>query len=99
MRTALAAIYRPRLGLPCTAIRLDGSAVRELGTTFAPMQTDIEVNVQEEWAYFDAVLCRHHNAAVRMIGLDGVGWSNSQGLLAGLDAGLGVKTATCASPR
>jgi len=68
-------IYRPRPGLPFTKIVLEDGRERMFWTTFTSQQVDINVNDVEGRRYLDAVLSQLHNAGVRAIRLDAVGYA------------------------
>jgi len=71
----LAAIYRPRPGLPFTTTTLaDGSQIR-LWTTFTAEQIDIDVTGANGAAYLDGILQALSAAGVSMIRLDAVGYA------------------------
>jgi sucrose phosphorylase len=71
----LAAIYRPRPGLPFTKIMLQSGEERMFWTTFTPQQIDINVERSEGLAYLENFLCRVLEAGVRIIRLDAVGYA------------------------
>jgi len=68
-------IYRPRPGLPLTYSTLENGEKRLLWTTFTPQQIDIDVNHPQGIAYLDAILERFHQAGVRSIRMDAVGYA------------------------
>ncbi|MDP9901880.1 sucrose phosphorylase [Variovorax ginsengisoli] len=68
-------IYRPRPGLPLTAVTLDNGDKRLLWTTFTPRQVDIDVNHPQGQAYLRAILERFHASGVRAIRLDAAGYA------------------------
>jgi sucrose phosphorylase len=71
----LAAIYRPRPGLPFTAVTLATGERRELWTTFTPQQVDIDVNDARAAEYLDSILLRFATHGVRAVRLDAVGYA------------------------
>jgi sucrose phosphorylase len=68
-------IYRPRPGLPFTNATLENGDKQLLWTTFTPQQVDIDVNHPEGIAYLSAILERFHQAGVRSIRMDAVGYA------------------------
>ena len=68
-------IYRPRPGLPFTYSILENGQKRLLWTTFTPQQVDIDVHHTQGVAYINAILERFHQAGVRAIRLDAVGYA------------------------
>jgi sucrose phosphorylase len=68
-------IYRPRPGLPFTYSILANGGKRLLWTTFTPQQIDIDVNHPQGTAYLNAILERFHQAGVRAIRMDAVGYA------------------------
>ena len=71
----LLGIYRPRPGLPFTAMRLNNGQQRLLWTTFTPQQIDIDVESAQGAAYVNAILQQFQRAGVRLIRLDAVGYA------------------------
>jgi sucrose phosphorylase len=71
----LAAVYRPRPGLPLTPVTLANGDKRVLWTTFTPQQVDIDVFHPEGRRYLDAILARLAGAGVTMIRLDAAGYA------------------------
>ena len=71
----LAAIYRPRPGLPFNSVTLQTGEQRNLWTTFTPQQVDIDVRHSQGRAYLDAILRQFHDSGIRMIRLDAVGYA------------------------
>lgn len=69
----LAAIYRPRPGLPFTAMTL-GDERRLVWTTFTPQQVDLDIRSPLAWEYLTRVLDAQTSAGVRMVRLDAVGY-------------------------
>ncbi|UZF56539.1 sucrose phosphorylase [Gordonia polyisoprenivorans] len=70
----LTAIYRPRPGLPFTAIAL-GGRVRYVWTTFTAAQIDIDVRSAPGRAYLDSILDAATDAGVSALRLDAVGYA------------------------
>ena len=70
----LVGIYRPRPGLPFTAMTL-GSDKRLVWTTFTPQQIDINVDDPAGRAYLDRVLGALVAGGVTMIRLDAAGYA------------------------
>jgi sucrose phosphorylase len=68
-------IYRPRPGLPFTHAKLDCGQEKLLWTTFTPQQIDIDVTHPQSKAYLDSILARFHNAGIRAIRMDAVGYA------------------------
>ena len=68
-------IYRPRPGLPFTYSILANGQKCLLWTTFTPQQVDIDVHHPQGVAYINAILERFHQAGVRAIRLDAVGYA------------------------
>jgi sucrose phosphorylase len=71
----LAAIYRPRPGLPFTKYSTVQGRQLLLWTTFTSEQIDIDVHHREGERYLDSVLARFHHAGIRAIRLDAVGYA------------------------
>jgi sucrose phosphorylase len=71
----LLAIYRPRPGLPFTALTLADGTRRILWTTFTAEQVDIDVRHPEGARYLDSILAMLSRHGVRMIRLDAVGYA------------------------
>ena len=71
----LLAIYRPRPGLPFTAVTLQTGQRRLLWTTFTPQQLDIDVQHPQGQAYLLAILDTLAGAGIRMVRLDAVGYA------------------------
>lgn len=71
----LAAIYRPRPGAPFTKKKLGTGEERLFWTTFTPQQLDINVEQAEGVAYLDGILRQFHDAGIRTIRLDAVGYA------------------------
>ncbi|OFJ68461.1 sucrose phosphorylase [Actinomyces sp. HMSC06A08] len=70
----LAAIYRPRPGLPFTHYTF-GKETRLVWTTFTPQQIDIDVRSEEGSGYLDSVLQTMAAGGVSQVRLDAVGYS------------------------
>ncbi|MFC4554351.1 sucrose phosphorylase [Georgenia faecalis] len=73
----LARIYRPRPGLPFTAMTLGGEQ-RLVWTTFAPEQVDIDLRSEEAWEYLGSVIDTLVGAGVTMLRLDAVGYTGKE---------------------
>lgn len=73
----LARIYRPRPGLPFTAMRLGGRQ-RLVWTTFTADQVDLDLRDETAWAYLTEVVDRLVDAGVSMLRLDAVGYTGKQ---------------------
>jgi sucrose phosphorylase len=71
----LLGIYRPRPGLPFTDTILKCGEKHLLWTTFTPQQIDIDVLHAEGRAYLNSILDRFHDAGIRMIRLDAIGYA------------------------
>ena len=71
----LLAIYRPRPGLPFTAVTLKTGERRLLWTTFTAQQLDIDVAHPQGRAYLLAILDTLAGAGIRMVRLDAVGYA------------------------
>ena len=71
----LLAIYRPRPGLPFTAVTLANGERRLLWTTFTAQQVDIDVAHPQGQAYLGAILDTLAAAGIRMVRLDAVGYA------------------------
>lgn len=70
----LAAIFRPRPGLPFTPYDLGGRR-RLVWTTFTPQQVDLDLATAEGQAYLERVLATFAAAGVTMIRLDAAGYA------------------------
>jgi len=70
----LAAVYRPRPGLPFTPMTL-GDERRLVWTTFTGAQVDIDVSAPQAQYYLDAVLDALAAAGVSLIRMDAVGYA------------------------
>ena len=73
----LARIYRPRPGLPFTAMTLGGER-RLVWTTFTPDQVDLDVRSPIAWEYLTSVIEALTSAGVRMLRLDAVGYTGKE---------------------
>ena len=73
----LARIYRPRPGLPFTAMTWAGKR-RLVWTTFTPEQVDIDLTTPEAWAYIESVVDALTNGGVTMLRLDAVGYTGKE---------------------
>jgi sucrose phosphorylase len=71
----LLAIYRPRPGLPFTAMTLADGSRRILWTTFTSEQVDIDVRHPAGERYLDSILVQLARSGVRSIRLDAVGYA------------------------
>ena len=71
----LLTVYRPRPGLPFTAITLANGERRLLWTTFTPQQIDIDVHHPAGHAYLDSILKSLSDSGVTMVRLDAVGYA------------------------
>jgi len=69
----LAAIYRPRPGLPFTAMTV-GGARRLVWTTFTAQQVDLDIRSTKTWDYLTGIVDRLTGAGVGLIRLDAVGY-------------------------
>jgi len=72
---SLAAIYRPRPGLPFTDKRMADGTTRRMWTTFTPHQIDIDVTHPAAVSYLRDVLDRFSASGVRRVRLDAVGYA------------------------
>ncbi|KUN53984.1 sucrose phosphorylase [Streptomyces canus] len=70
----LARIYRPRPGLPFTAMALGGRR-RLVWTTFTPEQIDLDIRHPGTWRYLTSVIDALTDAGVRLLRLDAVGYT------------------------
>jgi sucrose phosphorylase len=71
----LLALYRPRPGLPLTAVKLADGQRKLLWTTFTSQQVDIDVEHPQGRAYLTAIVQTLANAGVTMVRLDAVGYA------------------------
>jgi sucrose phosphorylase len=74
----LLAIYRPRPGLPFTALTLQDGRRRIFWTTFTPEQMDIDVTHPRGIEYLDNILRTFSDNGIRIIRLDAVGYAIKQ---------------------
>ena len=74
----LLAVYRPRPGLPFTAITLANGDRKIFWNTFTPKQVDIDVSHPQGRAYLRAILDVLASNGVKMIRLDAVGYAVKQ---------------------
>jgi sucrose phosphorylase len=72
---ALAAVYRPRPGLPLTYATLANGEKRILWTTFTAKQIDINVESASGTRYLNGILDTLANAGVTLIRMDAVGYA------------------------
>ena len=73
----LARIYRPRPGLPFTAMTLGGRR-RLVWTTFSADQVDLDLRTAQAWEHLERVLGTLLDAGVRMLRLDAVGYTGKE---------------------
>jgi sucrose phosphorylase len=73
----LAGIYRPRPGLPFTAMTLGGER-RLVWTTFTPEQIDLDLRSDVAWSYLEGVIDALTGAGVTMLRLDAVGYTGKE---------------------
>ena len=73
----LARIYRPRPGLPFTAMTLGGRR-RLVWTTFTADQVDIDLRAPQTWDYLHGVVDALTAGGVRMLRLDAVGYTGKE---------------------
>jgi len=73
----LARIYRPRPGLPFTAMQLGGER-RLVWTTFTADQVDIDLRTDEAWDYLESVVDTLTAGGVSQLRLDAVGYTGKQ---------------------
>jgi sucrose phosphorylase len=71
-------IYRPRPGLPFTYTTLADGHKHLLWTTFTSQQIDIDVLSAQGGAYLESILNCFHEAGIRAIRLDAVGYAIKQ---------------------
>jgi sucrose phosphorylase len=69
----LAAIFRPRPGLPFTAMDLGGRR-HLVWTTFTSAQVDLDIRAPQTWAYLIGIIDRLTDAGVSMLRLDAAGY-------------------------
>jgi sucrose phosphorylase len=68
-------MYRPRPGMPFTAVTLGDGRRRLLWTTFTAQQADIDVRHPQGQAYLQGILDVLQRAGVAMVRLDAVGYA------------------------
>jgi sucrose phosphorylase len=68
-------LYRPRPGLPFTAVAMGDGTRRLVWTTFTPHQVDIDVHSESGRAYLLSVLDRLADAGAAAVRLDAVGYA------------------------
>lgn len=73
----LARIYRPRPGLPFTAMTLGGER-RLVWTTFTPDQVDIDLRTTQAWDYLTSVVDALTAGGVTVLRLDAVGYTGKE---------------------
>ncbi len=73
----LAGIYRPRPGLPFTAMTLGGRR-RLVWTTFTPDQIDLDLRTTQAWEYLEQVVDALTSGGVTMLRLDAVGYTGKE---------------------
>jgi sucrose phosphorylase len=73
----LARIYRPRPGLPFTAMQLGGQR-RLVWTTFTADQVDIDLRTDEAWEYLESVVDTLTAGGVGQLRLDAVGYTGKE---------------------
>ena len=71
----LLALEAPGSGLPFTTHRTAGGEEILLWTTFTSQQIDLDVHDEEGRRYLDSVLARLHEAGIKAIRLDAVGYA------------------------
>jgi sucrose phosphorylase len=69
----LAAIYRPRPGLPFSPVMAGGER-RLVWTTFSPEQVDLDIRATETWNYHTRIIDQMTSAGVTLIRLDAIGY-------------------------
>lgn len=74
----LAAIYRPRPGLPFTEVTVANGRRELLWTTFTPRQIDIDVRHRQGRAYLARILQIFAQHGIRMVRLDAAGYAIKQ---------------------
>lgn len=75
----LLALYRPRPGLPFTAMNLKGAGPRLMWTTFTSKQVDIDVEHPQGQAYLLGILKTLSANGIRQVRLDAVGYAIKRG--------------------
>lgn len=73
----LARIYRPRPGMPFTAMDLGGKR-RLVWTTFTADQIDIDLRTDQAWEYLTSVIDALTSNGVTMLRLDAVGYTGKE---------------------
>jgi sucrose phosphorylase len=73
----LVSIYRPRPGMPFTAMKL-GNERRLVWTTFTPQQVDLDLRSDKAWEYLGSVVDALTSAGVTMLRLDAVGYTGKE---------------------
>lgn len=73
----LARIYRPRPGLPFTAMTLGGRR-RLVWTTFTPDQVDLDLRTPQAWDYLTSVVDALTAGGVTLLRLDAVGYTGKE---------------------
>ena len=73
--TLLGKLYRPRPGLPLTAVQLGDRSKRVMWTTFTSEQIDIDVRSAAGTAYLDSILDRFGENGIEVVRLDAVGYA------------------------
>ncbi len=73
----LATLYRPRPGLPFTAMTLGGRR-RLVWTTFTPEQADLDAGSPATWQYLTSVMDTLIDAGVGMLRLDALGYAGKE---------------------
>lgn len=73
----LARIYRPRPGLPFTAMTLGGRR-RLVWTTFTPDQVDLDLRTAQAWDYLLSVVDALTAGGVTLLRLDAVGYTGKE---------------------
>ena len=85
----LTRIYRPRPGLPFTAMTAGGER-RLIWTTFTAEQVDLDVRAPQFWTYLTTVIDALVDGGVTMLRLDAVGYT---GKVAGTDCFMTAESA------
>ncbi|MDR2897122.1 MAG: sucrose phosphorylase [Propionibacteriaceae bacterium] len=73
----LARIYRPRPGLPFTAMKL-GGVKRLVWTTFNPQQVDLDIRAAATWDYLTEVIDALTSAGVGLLRIDAAGYAGKE---------------------
>jgi sucrose phosphorylase len=71
----LTTIYRPRPGLPFTAITRRDGTVRLMWTTFTNHQIDLDVHSAAGWGYLCRILDRFQAAGIAQVRFDAIGYT------------------------